>query len=63
VPVIKEDWAMTSTLSRFLNDEAGATSIEYALIASFLSILIVAGATTIGNKVGNTFDVVSTALN
>jgi len=32
---------------RFLKDEAGATAVEYAAIASFLSILVLAGATTL----------------
>lgn len=34
----------------FLTDESAVTSIEYALIAGLLSILIVAGATMIGSK-------------
>jgi pilus assembly protein Flp/PilA len=35
-------------IARFFADESGATSIEYALIASIVSISIVAGATLIG---------------
>jgi Flp pilus assembly pilin Flp len=35
-------------LIRFLNNEDGATAVEYAAIASFLSILIYAGALSIG---------------
>jgi len=31
-----------------LRDQDGATSIEYALIASLISILIIAGITSIG---------------
>lgn len=38
-------------LSRFLADERGATVIEYCLIASLMSIAIVAGATQIGLSV------------
>ena len=34
----------------FLKAESGATSIEYAMIAGFISIAIVAGATAIGTK-------------
>lgn len=34
---------------------AGATSIEYALIGAFISILIVGWATAIGNSVTNFF--------
>lgn len=53
---------MMSRIQRFLADDAGATSIEYALIASFLSITIVTAATAIGGKVGNTFTGVSAVL-
>ncbi|WP_457796521.1 Flp family type IVb pilin [Methylocystis sp. S23] len=35
-------------LLRFLRDEAGAAATEYAAIASFLSIVVLAGATAIG---------------
>lgn len=38
---------------RFLADEGGVTSIEYALIASIVSISIVAGATAIGLGLDN----------
>lgn len=34
----------------WLQDKRGATSIEYALIALLLSIVIVAGATVIGTQ-------------
>jgi Flp pilus assembly pilin Flp len=35
----------------FATDRSGATSIEYAMIAFFVSIVIVAGATEMGTKV------------
>jgi pilus assembly protein Flp/PilA len=34
----------------FWRNESGATAIEYALIAGFIALLIVAGATSIGTK-------------
>jgi Flp pilus assembly pilin Flp len=37
------------------NDPDGATSIEYAMIASFISILIVAGVTSIGTDLSGFF--------
>jgi pilus assembly protein Flp/PilA len=37
-------------LRAFLRDDRGATSIEYGMIALFLSILCVVGATAIGSK-------------
>jgi pilus assembly protein Flp/PilA len=35
--------------------ESGATAIEYALIASLLSIMIVTGVTAIGTKLSTFF--------
>ena len=46
----------------FLWDQFGATSIEYALIAGFLSILIIAGVNDIGTTVKGTFNSVANAL-
>ena len=46
----------------FVKDNTGATSIEYALIAGFLSILIIAGVTTIGTTVNGTFNAIANAL-
>lgn len=37
-------------IARFFADESGVTSIEYALIASIVSISIVAGATAVGTS-------------
>jgi pilus assembly protein Flp/PilA len=42
-------------LNAFLRDTRGATAIEYALIAGFISILVVAGATSIGTKLSASF--------
>ena len=44
-----------SLLGRFWMDERGATSIEYAMIGLFMSILCVAGATAMGNKIQSKF--------
>ena len=49
-------------LRRFLGDEQGATSIEYALIASGVSIVIVGTVATLGSKVTGMFTSVATAL-
>lgn len=42
--------------------ESGVTSIEYAIIASLISILIVVGATTIGVNLGAIFINVATGF-
>ena len=41
---------MRSLLKRFQEDVSGATAIEYALIAGLLSVMIVGGATAIGER-------------
>jgi pilus assembly protein Flp/PilA len=47
---------------RFLEDDAGATSIEYALIAGMLSIVILAAVTSVGSSLNAKFTEVSTGL-
>jgi pilus assembly protein Flp/PilA len=49
-----------NTVARFMNDESGATAIEYGLIAALIAVGIIAAATTLGtglsglfNKIGN----------
>jgi len=40
---------------RFLRAQDGATAIEYALIAGGISIVILAGVTSLGSTINNTF--------
>jgi pilus assembly protein Flp/PilA len=47
---------------KFCSDESGATAIEYALIASGISIVIVIAVQTIGTTLTGTFSTVSTSL-
>jgi pilus assembly protein Flp/PilA len=51
-----------SLMSRFLRDEAGATAIEYGLIAAGISIAIVAAVAGLGTKLNSTFTSVTNAL-
>lgn len=44
------------TLARFVQDESGATAIEYGLIAALISVGIIAAATTLGGNLGNLFN-------
>ena len=46
---------MTKLFSRFLKDESGATAIEYGLIAALISVALVAGATSLGGTLNDTF--------
>jgi pilus assembly protein Flp/PilA len=54
---------VTRFLGRFVRNESGATAIEYALIASGISITIVALVSAIGTTLTNTFTGVNTKLN
>lgn len=42
---------MRATIQRFLGERAGATAIEYALIAVLLSIAAIVGFSTMANSV------------
>lgn len=43
-------------IKSFFADTSGATAIEYALIAAFIAIAIVGGASALGNKVSGSFN-------
>ncbi len=50
---------MVKAMVRFLNDEEGATAIEYALIAGLISMGIIVGAGLLGTALGTFFTSVS----
>ena len=54
---------MTTIFSRFVKDESGATAIEYGLIASLISIAVIAAFTRVGTKLSTTFNYVAAQLN
>ena len=47
---------------RFLNDENGATAIEYGLIAALIAVVIIGAVSALGTSVSSTFDTISGAL-
>jgi pilus assembly protein Flp/PilA len=49
-------------LGHFLRDESGSTAIEYALVASGVSIVIAGTVTTVGTTVKNFYVSVADAL-
>jgi len=53
---------MKEVVKRFARDESGATAIEYALIASGISIVIVAAVRLVGTSLTGTFTTVAGAL-
>ena len=46
----------------FLNQEGGVTSIEYALIAALIALVIIASVQLIGTNLQPVFTAISTAL-
>ena len=46
---------MSKIIKNFLNDEEGATAIEYGLIAGLPAVAIIAGVTSIGTNLGTIF--------
>ena len=53
---------MNSLLSRFVRDEAGATAIEYGLIAALIAVVIITALQTVGTNLTATFNSVASKL-
>ena len=53
---------MSKIVARFVKDESGVTAIEYGLIAALIALAIIAGARTIGDELGNRFNLIGYAL-
>jgi pilus assembly protein Flp/PilA len=53
---------MNTIINRFINDESGATAIEYGLIAALISVAIIGAVTLVGGNLATIFGKVSTAL-
>ena len=47
---------------RLLKNEKGATAIEYGLIAALIAVAAIGAMTSIGSKLGTTFNNVSSVL-
>ena len=53
---------MKKLVLRFINDDIGATAIEYGLIATGISIAIIAAVNSIGTSLNSTFSSISSQL-
>ncbi|WP_308633160.1 Flp family type IVb pilin [Massilia sp. R2A-15] len=51
-----------SVVKTFVADENGVTAIEYGLIAALVGLALMAGATTLGNKLSASFDFIATKM-
>jgi pilus assembly protein Flp/PilA len=49
-------------LKRFLNNEDGATAIEYGLIAALIGVAIIVAVTAVGTNLSGTFGKVAAKL-
>ena len=53
---------MKNLLTNFVQDESGATAIEYGLIAALIAVAIIAAVTPVGGKLNSTFTSVPGSL-
>ena len=53
---------MKSLIASFLRDEAGATAIEYGLIAAGIAVVIIAAVQMLGTNLSGTFTSVAAAV-
>jgi len=49
-------------INRILKDEAGATAIEYGLIAALIAVAAITAMGSLGNSLSNTFNFVSNQM-
>ena len=49
-------------MKNFIDNDSGATAIEYALIASLIAVFIITAVQTVGTKVSTVFTEVGGAL-
>jgi len=49
-------------IKNFFKDESGASAVEYGLLVSLIAVAIIVAVTTLGTKLGATFDAASDKL-
>ena len=53
---------MKLIIKSFIQDESGATAIEYGLIAAGIAIAIITAVNGLGTKLSTNFDTISNSL-
>ena len=53
---------MRNFASRFLNNQSGATAIEYGLIAALISVVAITAMGTVGTNLTSKFNTIGTSL-
>lgn len=51
------------SMRAFIRDESGATAMEYALIATLISVAIIGAATTMGSNLNNVWTTLANNVN
>ena len=53
---------MKNLISRFANDESGATAIEYGLLAALIAVVLITALTTLGRNMSTQFSKIATSV-
>jgi pilus assembly protein Flp/PilA len=53
---------MMNVLIRFIDDESGATAIEYGLIAAGIAVVIIATVNSLGSSLSTNFSSINSQL-
>lgn len=53
---------MVNQVMCFVNDDEGATAIEYGLLAALIAAVIVTAVTAVGTALSGTFTTISTSV-
>jgi pilus assembly protein Flp/PilA len=53
---------MIKKFMKFIKDEDGVTSVEYAVMAALIALVVIAGATILGDNTNDTFERVGAAI-
>jgi pilus assembly protein Flp/PilA len=54
---------MLNAISRFRQDNRGATMVEYGLLVGLISLIVALGATVLGQNISTMFNNIGTYLN
>jgi pilus assembly protein Flp/PilA len=54
--------ALSNLFARLVEDESGATAIEYGLIAALIAAVIITAVTAIGTNLNTTFTTIGTNI-
>jgi pilus assembly protein Flp/PilA len=61
-PSLQRGFDMSKLFVSFLNDESGATAIEYGLIAAGISVAIIAAVNGLGTNLNAKFTSINSSL-